>query len=192
MTQIFAVRDDGEKFRELDLEILDVTRHAPEDSEFDHIIDFCLHNTAMKPWWKTPNTEFIDTGAKPPLPIPDICRWIDSSLVLSPKACRILGDMLKDSGEFLPVSIGEETYYIFNCLVEGDADEEKSEFNYVGDMQMELKHLEFKPGVSELLVFKTTLESCLTLFCGERFKDAVETYELTGVVFDDELIKVYE
>ena len=192
MSQVFAIRDDGEKFKELDLEILDVTRHAPDDSEFDHIIDFCLHNTAMKSWWKAPNTEFIGAEIEPPLPIPDISRWIDSSLVLSPKAYRILGEMLLDSGEFLPVFIEDETFYIFNCFVEGEADEEKSEFNYAGDMQMELKTLEFKPSASELLVFKTKLESCLTLYCGGRFKDAVETYDLTGIIFDEKLITVYE
>jgi len=186
--KIYAIRKDAPKYKQLDLGILDITRHAPDDVNLDNVYDFSENNTTMASWWKTPDTEFIDYEGEAPSVLPDISPWIDATFVLSPKAYRISGEMLKSSGEFLPVLIDTEIYYIFNCLTFGEADEGKSRFSYVEDMKMGLEYLEFKNSVSDLLVFKSKLESCLTLFCGERFKETVETFELTGVLFDKELI----
>lgn len=163
----------------------------PENIPFDDVLDFHLKNTAMKSWWKTPETEFIHLSGNTSAPIPDISKWIDSTLVLSPRAYRLLGELLQPSGELLPVSIGEETYYIFNCFILGKEDEEKSRFEPSEGMQIGLELLEFKDSAAELLIFKSKLESCLSIFCGERFKNTVESFELNGIIFDENLIKEY-
>ena len=194
MNNIYAIRNDGIKFLDLDLEILDVTRNAPDSIDEDDIIDFSLNNTAMKSWWKTPETKFmnVDGEGEPNSPIPDVSIWIDASLVLTPKAYRLLGDLLKSSGEFLPVSAGDETYYIFNCFVFGEEDENKSKYEVVDGNVFGLESLVFKESASELLAFKSKLQSCLTLFCNEQFKEAVESFELSGIVFDSNLMEVFD
>ena len=189
MNQVYAIRDDGVKFKELDLEILDVTRIAPDNIDEDDIIEFSIKNTEMKLWWKNPETKFI---GEPNSPIPDISIWIDSSLVLSPRAYRLLGDMLQTSGEFLPVLVGDETYYIYNCLDFGEENKDKCKHEYVDGNKFGLEYLEFENSASELLIYKSKLQSCLTLFCNDKFKDAVESFELTGIVFDTNLIEVFD
>lgn len=191
MSKIFAIRNDGIKFLELDLEILDVTRHKPDNVPLDDVLDFHIRNTKMKSWWKTPETDFLKNEADPEAPIPDISCWIDATLLLSPQAHRLLGDTLQSSGEFLPVIVNNETYYIFNCFVIGEANEDSSKHDFEGDMQLGLNYLEFKDSATENLIFKTPFDSCLTLFCTDRFKEIVESFDLKGVVFDKNLIEVF-
>lgn len=189
---VYALRNDFEKYQDLDYEILDILNAAPEGTGVDNIVKFSIHNTAMKSWWKAPHTQFIKNEGAEDSVIPEICCWNDATLVLSPKAYRLLGDMLSHSGELLPVIVGDDTYYIFNCLEFGEEDEEKCRFEYIDGERYGIEYLEFTSGVEEKLVFKSKLESCVTLFCSERFKEIVMSYGLAGLVFDKNLIQVFE
>jgi hypothetical protein len=42
------------------------------------------------------------------------------------------------------------------------------------------------------VIFKSRLQNAASLFCTGRLKQVVETYELTGVVFDTNLIEVFD
>ena len=192
MKKLYAIRKDAPNYKQLDLGILDITRHAPDTINLDDIYEFSKNNTAMKSWWKTPETKFIDYGDEPPSLLPDISCWIDATLVLSPKAYRMLGGLLQPAGEFLPVLVRDETYYIFNCFILGEADEVKSEYEYVDGVEFGLKYLVFKESATEHLVFKSTFQGCLTLFCGDRFKNAVEGFGLQGIIFDTNLIQIFD
>lgn len=188
MTDFFAIRDDGIKFQELDLELLDLFDLISDTVSFDDILEFSVRNTHMEFWWRTPNTSFSARPANPKGEIPDICTWNDATLVLSPRAHRLLVDSLKPYGEFLPVEVGGETYYIFNCFEIGDINEDKIEYEYEGNLQLGLKHLEFKPTNESRLVFKTPKESCITLFCNKRFKEMICALQLNGLQFDSNLL----
>ena len=148
MSDIFAIRKDIPKYQILDLDMLDVTRNMPDHVDMDSVYDFSQLNTSMGEWWEPPETKYIDTE-KGNSKIPDISCWIDASLVLSPKAYRLLRDSLNPIGEFLPVSIDDETHYIFNCFQLAEANEEKSVFNEEKDYRAGLKHLEFHEDASD-------------------------------------------
>lgn len=184
---VYAIRRDIPDYQMLDLDLLDVTRNLPDGVDLDSVYDFSQLNTAMASWWETPETRYINTGSKK-AQIPDISCWIDATLVLSPRAYRLLKDTLSNSGEFLPVQIGNDAHHIFNCFALGRPDEGKCVFNSEEGMEAGLKHLELDPSASNLLVFKVKLEGCLTLFCTERFKDIIDSFGLKGVTFDDNLI----
>lgn len=195
MKKIYAIRNDGIKFKELDLNTMDVVNNAPDDIVMSDIIGFHRSNTSMKSWWKTPETKFTNIDGGPSGSNPDVSLWTGgagSSLVFSPKAYRILNELLQSSGEFLPVKIGDETYHIFNCFILGEADEDKSEYEYVDGVEFGLKYLVFKESATEHLVFKSTFQGCLTLFCGDRFKNAVEGFGLQGIIFDTNLIQIFD
>jgi hypothetical protein len=191
MTQFYAIRNDGIGYKELDLRILDVNRNSPDDLDLEDIIEFSKRNTKMSSWWKTPDTDFISVDGDESAPIPDISLWLDAALVLSPKAYRMLGDLLKSSGEFLPVHVQDETFYVFNCLVLGEEDTDKSRFEKHNNITLDLKSLSFKESANQLIVFKSYLQNCLTVFCGERFKNATESFELMGIKFDINLIEKF-
>ena len=166
MMSLYAIRNDGLKFKALDLTSMDVVNNAPEEIDVSDIIGFHRQNTSMKTWWKTPETRFEDIKGVPTGAIPDISLWsggAGSSLVLSPKAYRTLKDSLQAYGEFLPVEVAGETYHIFNCLTFGDVDDAQVEREYVDGTEFGLKHIGFKDSVNNLLVFKTTIDGCMTL-----------------------------
>jgi hypothetical protein len=188
MNNVFAIRKDIPKYKVLDLNILDITRGFPDDINLNSIYDFSQLNTSMASWWVTPDTQYVSTSKQAKAIVPDISCWVDATLTLSPRAHRLLKDLLSEYGEFLPVSISVELHYIFNCFSEGEPNKEACVFNDEEGMQARLKYLEFDSGVKNLVVFKTKIESCLTLFCTSRFKEIVESFELNGVIFDENLV----
>lgn len=188
MSSIYAIRDDGIKFKELDLELPDLFGLKPNHVSLDDLLEFHTRNTRMSSWWKPLDVTFEARPANPKGSIPDLCGWIDATLVLSPRAFRMLGELLEPHGEFLPVSVEGETFRIFNCFTTVKADEEGSEHEHEGEMQLGLKRLELREDAQETLIFKVPLESCLTLYCNDRFKSAVEDFGLTGVIFDSNLL----
>lgn len=195
MTQFYAIRNDGIKFKDLDLTTMDVLHTAPETIPMDDILGFHRNNTTMAKWWVTPETGFINNADVPEGAVPDIALWSGgsgSALVLSPKSFRYLGDLLQSYGEFLPVKVNGETYYIFNCLVLGEADDSKTVMEYAYEDEFGLKSIGFKDSVNEHIVFKSTIDACITLFCGDRFKEAVESFELRGIIFDTNLVEVFD
>jgi hypothetical protein len=155
---IYKIERDGYKFKELDLEVSDIIDAFPENIDYLTAQEFCEHNISLSTTWTLLKTEFSDIEGNENL-IPDICAWIDSTLLLSPKAKRLLGDTLSEYGEFLPIMIDDEKYKIFNCLTLRDTEN------------------------SNDLVFKTSDSNCAYLYCQQRLKDLVEELDLRGVMF---------
>ncbi|WP_444941262.1 hypothetical protein ACJJI3_01585 [Microbulbifer sp. ZKSA004] len=191
MPAIYAIRDDGFRFKNLDLSILDIARHAPDDSDPDSILDFSLRNTAMAAWWPPMGAHFLSNEGFEGSPIPDISSGLGATLVLSPKAKRYLGDLLESYGELLPVEAEGEVYYLFNCRTFGQEDLDVSQHEYLGDTPISLKALAFTGDAEKLATFKSKFENCATVFCNEQFKCAVEKFELTGISFDENLVEQF-
>lgn len=181
---IYCIQDDGFDFQRLDLMLDDVIDDRPDDISEDQVLDFCRTNCGMADWWPVPETAFISEGGSESDPMPDVSKWIDASLVLSPKAYRLLGATLEQWGELLPVRVSGERYYIFNCQTTGEVDHSQSEKEYFEGEEVGVKKVAFDAGdVSEKLVFKTPFNSCIEIYCGDRFKSLVEEFALTGVRF---------
>ena len=88
--------------------------------------------------------------------------------MLSPKAYRLLIELLEPFGEFLSVTIDDERYFIFNCLTFVDASAEGK------------------------LIFKCCYQHCLDVFCTERLKNIIEDFGLSGINFDLNLATPFE
>lgn len=48
--------------------------------------------------------------------LPDVTTWALGNIVLSPKAYLVFKDLIAPAGEFLPLIVGDDTYYMFNTL----------------------------------------------------------------------------
>lgn len=188
MSSIYAISADGIAFQELDLPLSDLFSYMPEEMGLHELADFSQNNLGLSSWWPKMGVEFIPRPANPLGQIPDISLWDGATLVLSPKAYRYLGDSLADYGESLPVDVAGEIFYIFNCLRIAPEDEALTKFEYEGDIRLGLEQLAFKSEASENLVFKSVLQSCITVYCNGRFKEAVESFGLTGIVFESNLL----
>lgn len=116
MAQIYALNADGIKFQELDLDLTDLFGFSPKDMSPHDLMDFSISNLSLKDWWPRLALEFSPRPAYPMGTVPDISFWYGASLVLSPKAYFYLSIPLMAYSEFLPCSVGAETFYIFNCM----------------------------------------------------------------------------
>jgi hypothetical protein len=169
--EIYVIRKDGYKFQELDLEIDDFIENIPSEISYGTIHDFSQENLSLASFWKMPTTGFSEIQGERNF-IPDITTWIGATLVLSPKAYRFLSDLLAPFGEFLPVSIEGEIYHIFNCLT-------LAETNFIGQKTAQKNIDDSKAKI----VFKRYDQHCLDTYCSEIFKDAVESFDLRGIIF---------
>lgn len=185
---VYAIRNDYYRFQQLDLQLTDLFPMVPDDIDVDDVVQFSQRNAPMAAWWQTPDTRFVPIEDKPTGAIPDISLWLYATIVLSPKAHRLLGDLLVPYGEFLPVTVEAETFHIFNCLTFGEERADACRFDGTDGIQLGLNTLVFQDSVAEHVIFKSRLQNAASLFCGERFKQVVESYELSGVVFDRSLI----
>jgi len=177
---IYKLKTDTPHYKELDLVIDDFIESRPENTTEDAIFDFALENTQMADWWPTPDTELI--GSQANMKTPDISLWVDASLVLSPRAYRLLGDTLKPSGEFLPITVGKEVFYIFNCLITTEADEDASEIETFNGEVVSVTKVAFKPeSIESKLIFKSPFQGCLSLYCSEYLITLINDFELLGL-----------
>ncbi len=179
--KIYAMRNDGIKYQELDLISTDILDFFPPDIDEVDILKFSLRNTSLKKYWQLRKTGWHKIEGEENL-IPDITNWIDASLVLSPKAHRYLEDLMKPFGEFLPIQIEDDKdpHYIFNCLTVAEVDEAQSN-------PEENKMMFLEESVGDNLFFKTPYQGCLDLYCTERAKDLIQSLEFQGIVFDERL-----
>lgn len=189
---VYAIRTDYYGFQQLDLQLTDLFPFVPDDIDFDDVVQFSQRNASLQAWWQTPDTRFAPIEDKPKGEIPDLSLWLYATLVLSPKAHRLLGELLQPYGEFLPVTVAGETFRIFNCLRFGEEDKEACAFDQADGMELGLNHLEFRASVKQEVIFKSRLQNAASLFCTDRLKEVVESCELSGVVFDTNLIEVFE
>ena len=171
---IFAIRRDGYHYQELDLEIDDFIANMPENIDYGTVHDFSIENIALAQYWKPLRTGFSEIKGEKNL-IPDVANWIGATLLLSPKANRYLNELLSPFGEFLPVQIENDTFYIFNCLTIADGNLLNGKFSFNEE------------SIENKIIFKTPQQQCIDIYCTEQLKSAIETFELQGVIFDSNL-----
>jgi hypothetical protein len=161
---IFIIDNDDFRYQELDLFIDDFIDAFPADISDIAIHDFSRNNLSLAPYWPSMVTGFSAIEGRENL-IPDIAVWIDATLLLSPKAYRLLGDLLLPYGEFLPLHIEDEIYQIFNCLTVADLDIDDT------------SRVVFKPSES-------SNEIDMAVYCTDRLREAVQSFGLQGIVFE--------
>ena len=169
--KIYKVENDGFRFQELDLDVYDFQRYFPNDISTLELHQFSENNFSLAKYWPSMSSDFSAIEGGENL-LPDLSCWIGATLLLSPKAYRLLGETLKPFGEFLPISIENDVYQIFNCLsiftVE-NGDKYQMEFD--------------QADVKNKLIFKPENGFDSHLYCLDQLKSAIESFKLQGGVF---------
>lgn len=144
---------------------------------------FLLAKSGKEPfgnaWVESP--ALLDEGKT----IPDISRLSGPHLVFSPAARDCVAGLLNELGEWLPVVLGEATYWLFNCQNQIDeVDEHASRL----DEYEEIQALGFLPEqVAGQIIWCTTYGVGRGMFCTDRLRDLVESNALTGLCFSRDL-----
>ena len=113
-------------------------------------------------------------------------------LFLNEKAYGVLLEVLEEDGEFLPVTFGDRSGYLFNILsvaedVDG-LDQKLSTKDEFGDLQSLVFH---EDKVEGFKLFRSRFDDYMGVYCGEAFKSAVEQSGLNGLIFSVDLGSIF-
>lgn len=162
-----------------DLEILSI---MPDFNLYDFGGDLSFE-------WLTPPGEFIksDGGS---IKLPDVACWGDTRPVLNAKAHERLAPFLNSFGEFLPVSVEGITYFMYNLKIqlgEEIVDTDNCKVVMQDGYQVDVDQMVFfndKVNDDETPLFSVEFDRGVRLFCGDRFKNLIESEGLSGLTFE--------
>ncbi|MGH1373160.1 MAG: hypothetical protein ACRBBW_14055 [Cellvibrionaceae bacterium] len=168
-----------------------------DEDELDEKVGDLLYPDGVsiaEQWEEAPEAVLYDATGKErdDLVKPDIASWV-GNLALGPKAYDLLVESLSPLGEFLPITIGDTTWQVFNLthtLSNQVVDESKSEQVMSGAIYMGLKSLVFRAeALSDELFFRCKYDQGVGQFATEDFRELVTKHKLTGLVFSEDLVK---
>ncbi len=138
--------------------------------------------------WKDEITvTFSNVGGLTGSAIPDIAEH-QGRLFISAKAYGVLYSLLKDDGEFLPVTCADGNCYMFNPLRLAEELGALNEAHCVKNEWDEVEHIAFhEDKLTSVTAFRTEFDDYLSLFCNEELKQTIKQHKLTGVTFDANL-----
>jgi hypothetical protein len=189
--EIYKILRESENYMEFttDLEeMLDELGSKVGELEFMH---FSRHNLSLAQHWKTFSGTFkkVKSGATA---IPDISCWRGATLILSELAYTTLEATLQPYGELLPITCNGETYYIFNCLTLASIDKKKSSQSPLDEGLIEFDNIAFEEdSIRGKLLFKSQEEGCTAIFCGDDFLNIVNSQNIKGIKFSENLSEIF-
>jgi hypothetical protein len=122
--------------------------------------------------------------------LPDITIWSAGVLVLNTNAYKVFKNVLEKSGEFLPISIQDEIYYLLNVLYiipETAINKEKSIEFVDSGVHLGQSNVSFDESfltLEGLAVFKTPTDRLVFSYCTDQFKKLYEQNDFKGLVFE--------
>lgn len=126
-------------------------------------------------WVKLDASLYYGSEVPKQLPLPDLTTSI-FEFIVSNKALDYLRPIIGRYGEFLPISVDGNVYYIFNLLNSTDAiDPFNSKKEYFDGIEIGVKKIAFiEHEVKDLLIFNSPYDEYAYTYCTEKFKDIIE------------------
>lgn len=141
--------------------------------------------------WVAPNASFYasDNYIGTNEILPDITTWALGNLVLSPKAYLVFKDIIGPSGEFLPLLVGNDIYYMFNTLyVVPESAIDRTEAIEVVNSGVHMGQSKVKFDEEQLqgrCLFKSPTNKLTSSFATEEFKSKYDDNGFEGLVFKE-------
>ncbi len=187
----YKISFDYENYFNLDLDLEDLGDELEDSLGEDQFYNYSWNNISLKEHWVDIGATFIDVDLNN-TKNPDITVWNSSNLVLSKAAYDALAPKLDEYGEFLPITVDGAPHYVFNCLNAVEADKSKSKADIDNNLWMGIKSIGFsEEAISNNLIFKTRFDRCSALYCGEEFKNLIDSSKLEGLLFMEDLVSYF-
>ncbi|MBB3062812.1 hypothetical protein [Microbulbifer rhizosphaerae] len=192
--KVYKLVNDYTSYQMLQLDTIQIVEQLSREDLIRQIRKMTSSNNSslIAIWGKVKSTfaPMTDTQA---VKIPDISVWKGAGLVFSGRAHAYFKLMLEPFGEFLPVNIEGDDFYLFHLMEEGKVDlnnssrknDEFGEPETVTELKFDSENIEDK------LLFKSKYELYISSFCNQTFKDLYENYGMEGLIFEDNLARIY-
>lgn len=187
---IYRLRADSRKFLSFDVSAYDISFTLG---------DFLLLDKPLwREFWQPMNATFFDENdMRKLLAMPDITAWFGyNCLALNQTAFNKLETHLSKLGEFLPVTSEGIPYFLFHstnktgldCVVMEESSRAIDETGFI-----DVHALRFNEElVNQQMVFQTEFTGYRFLYCTEEFKALVQSNNLNGLLFSDDLAGRHE
>lgn len=187
--KIYQLKQRPDEFKTLTLDIMTLANQLGDRKLVKQLRVQPATNEPLLPIWKEGVVSKFEDVLGKDSPLPDVSPWRGTCLALSAEAYRKLKPVLASEGEFLPINVGDETIYAFNCLSFGIEDESVCLKKFTDGFEDGLETLEFdEEDIESRYVFKSRLQGCTVLYATESFKHLCEEYGLMGLRFDENLL----
>lgn len=126
---------------------------------------------------------------------PDVTIWATGVLAFNPRAYDVFNELLAKAGEFLPISVDDETHYLFNTLyIIPDTATDKSKAVDVIDTgvhfgQTNVAFDEIFLDSENIFIFKSNTNKLLHSFCTDKFKHIYDSKNFKGIIFESMDVK---
>lgn len=160
------------------------------DNDYSLIRSQPRTNEPLSARWKPTQCELAPVYRKD-LAVPDVSYW-GSYLVMTEHAYQVLSRYLKSVGEFLSLTVSDQTMHIFVPLAFGQEDLAQTVKHFEDGYECGLEQLAFvESDISGKWVFKSQMYGYQALFATDAFKKVFEGSGFTGLEFDTDLAGVF-
>ncbi|MCH8498804.1 MAG: hypothetical protein LAT63_10025 [Marinobacter sp.] len=181
-----------DQYKLLDLDILTLADKLGDEQAAMQVFGQVATNESLKDIWQDIACTTYDMPDANKPEMPDISLWMDVYPFMNERAYDALKSHLSDLGEFLPIQVDGERFYVFNCMTFGTEDPSRVRYVYDEDVAIGVEELAFLDVSGETnVLFKSNISFVGSLFCTERFKQLCEEHKLKGLRFEEDLLAVF-
>lgn len=125
---------------------------------------------------------------------PDVTTWSTGVLALSSRAYEALHELLKNAGEFLPISVEGEAYFLFNTLYivpDKAVNKDKAVDIINSGVHFGQDNVAFDEeylNSQGILVFKSGTDRLLHSYCTSEFRKVYDENGFKGLVFGEVVV----
>lgn len=180
---IHVIHPNARQYMTYVLESKEARRKLGQDTTFH----FDQRPVSWQAQWQPMEISFAKAAGVKKAAMPDVMIR-NGRLFLNEKARSALDTLLAPCGEWLPVTYGNDTGYLFNVRALADdvdgLDSRLCSKNSFGELQS-LGFVEDKG--KSFAIFRTAYDDFMGVYCNDCFRQAVEDAGLNGVTFSADL-----
>jgi len=186
----YKLTNDYDSYQVLQLDTIQIAEQLGREDLIRKIRKITSsNNSPIADIWGRVESTFQPMKDTQAIKVPDLSVWKGAGLVFSGRAHAYFKLMLEPFGEFLPIEVEGQDFYLFHLMVEGkvnlvNSSRKDDEF---GEPETVTALAFYDEDIENKLLFKSEYEFYLSPFCNQRFKDLYEEYDLEGIVFEENL-----
>nr|WP_086938772.1 hypothetical protein [Thaumasiovibrio occultus] len=187
---VFQMRNQPYQFKCLEYDVYQRALDAGDEELLKRFLYEPLDSKGLSDIWVNESTTFTQ-HFKSATRTPDVSVW-SNCLVLNSHAYQVLHRTIAADGEFLPLTIDGDDYFIFNVLTFGKEDPAQTEPEIFQGLELGILSLGFiEDDLTNKSVFKSEKQGCSLLYCTDVLKDLIEHHQLSGIHFDQDLLEIF-
>lgn len=189
---VYQIKNEAYTYDVIDFNIVELSKILSKHSglEPDIILTMFMsvarHNIEFSHLW--PEGLNFDYFGKAKKQNYDISR-LGHFLIMKMPVYELLKERLANFGEFLPVKAEGNNMMLFNLLTFGQEQKDMCLTKYEDGFEDGLELLTFEQDdIESKLLFKSKLEGAQKVYCTDEFKNIIQSNNLKGLVFDEDLL----